>query len=60
MARVDARDGRAFVFPDNLTGTARLIGPQGGQYEFSAELLRNFLQWAANRNLVPRGRDEDE
>jgi hypothetical protein len=38
--RVKTPDGRSFEFPQTLTGTARLIGPQGGAYEFDAELLR--------------------
>ena len=46
--RVEAKDGRRFEFPESLTGTARLIGPEGGRYEFSAGLLRAFLrEWVA-------------
>lgn len=48
---VEAKDGRKFEFRGDLTGTARLIGPEGGRYEFSAALLRTFLrEWAAGIN----------
>jgi hypothetical protein len=45
---VEGKDGRKFEFRGDLAGMARLIGPQGGRYEFSAALLRAFLrEWAA-------------
>lgn len=48
ILQVEAKDGRRFEFPESLVGTARLIGPEGGRYEFSAGLLRAFLrEWAA-------------
>jgi hypothetical protein len=48
MLRVEADDGRRFEFPPDLTGTAWLVGPEGGRYSFSAQLLREFLRaWVA-------------
>jgi len=48
---VEGKDGRKFEFLGDLTGTARLIGPEGGRYDFSAALLRAFLrEWAAGIN----------
>lgn len=47
ILQVEAKDGRRFEFPASLVGAARLIGPEGGRYEFSAGLLRAFLRaWA--------------
>lgn len=55
--RVEAKDGRKFEFPASLEGTARLIGPEGGRYEFSAALLRTFLrEWVAGKFSGPVGR----
>lgn len=53
MARVTARDRRAFEFPKSLTGQATLIGPKGGRYNFDADLLRQFLRWAKDNNVKP-------
>ena len=51
VLQVEATDGRRFEFPGSLEGKARLIGPEGGRYEFSAGLLRAFLrEWAAGIN----------
>ena len=53
IGRVSA-EGRSFEFPTTLTGTARLIGPQGGTYNFDAELLREFLvRWARDSVFQP-------
>lgn len=53
MPKVHASDGRALEFPETLTGKAKLIGPNGGEYEFDAELLRAFLREWANRSAIP-------
>ena len=57
MRTVTSGDGRAFEFPESLVGDAWLVGPDGGRYRFSAELLRACLrEWAA-RSVVPDHED---
>jgi hypothetical protein len=53
MRTVEASDGRRLEFPETLTGKAKLIGPQGGEYEFDAELLRAFLHEWVTRSVIP-------
>jgi hypothetical protein len=53
MRTVEASDGRRLEFPETLTGKAKLIGPQGGEYEFDAELLRAFLREWVTRSVIP-------
>jgi hypothetical protein len=53
VLKVEASDGRRLEFPESLTGKAKLIGPQGGEYEFDAELLRAFLREWVTRSVIP-------
>ena len=52
MPSVSSKDGRKLEFPETLTGTATLVGPEGGRYDFDAELLRAFLREWAYRSVL--------
>lgn len=54
MPTVTSKDGRALEFPENLLGIATLVGPEGGRYDFDAELLREFLREWASRGVIPK------